>query len=183
MLSSLILSAFAAPAVTAIEPIPILQVRVEERRCRIESASAEPILLVFASEDRRLVTLEPLPPGAVLEFAFPRRAAAGYLLEAIVPAGYGLVSSGALVLGPRADRTCQSLVFSAGPGGLEAFEDGVRAPIAETLCPAWLALRLTLPAAQESVEMAPLHVPIPRPSDKPPGDSPPDVGDEILPPA
>ncbi len=152
-------------AVTA--PFGVLVV-LEETRLVAISRSPEPFVLVLASPGRGPMVARTLAAGTRLESQHPPFSLAGLTLEILVAPGGRLASSGRLVL--------DGSPLTLGVEVSTTAEGVARLHVASDKRAAQGPGSLPFPSA------APLHVPIPSPSDKPPGDFPPPIENEPLPP-
>lgn len=161
-----------APSAQRCPGVAPLAVHLEETRLVAVNRSLEPFVLVLASPGRRNLVARTVAPGATVVASHPPRALTGLWLEVLCAPDGRLATSGGLALDGRA----QTLHF--GPreetsmaGGLpvHAERDLARGPS-------------FLPEHAAPTQVPPLHVPIPAPKDKPPGDTPPPVEKEPLPP-
>lgn len=158
-----------AERATASAPFGVLVI-VEDTRLIAISRSLEAVVLVLASPARGAVVARTLAPGATLETHHPPLGLAGLTLEVLAAPGGRLTSSGRLVLdGSTLALGIQASLTAAGDPRLTVAGD--RAVVQR-------AGSLPFPGAAAQ----PLHVPIPSPDDKPPGNTPPPMEDEPLPP-
>lgn len=164
-----------------------LTVRVEETRFTAVNTSIEPLLLAFACGRHEPELVFWLPPHGRVESAFPSGSMSDVQIEVVQRSSNGWTSSGAWELSlPTFARARDAWAFPSGV--VLAASEGE--PIAReipfgSLLPAHLAPFVSAPGSESDSSLpsaAPLHVPIPPPSEKPAGDKPPKLEDRPLPP-
>lgn len=159
----------AAPVTVEIGGGAGLVLRLEETRLVAESRSLEPFVLVFAGPGRAHAMARTLLPGATLVAQHPPQGRVGVWLEVLAAQDGRLATSGALAL----DGGTRLVVLEQDARGLH-----VAASDPAGLRRAQGFLKMQEPPAGTT----PLHVPIPAPSEKSQGNTPPPVEKEPLPP-
>ncbi|MDP6537973.1 MAG: hypothetical protein QF903_10190 [Planctomycetota bacterium] len=188
MIASLALTAACAAASgpgTLAPPTerPEALIVVEATRIRARSFSAEPLVLLLASADRNVTALFPLAPGASAAGSFPRGALDDAWLEVFLPSRAGWATTGALCVGSAPDTGAELWVGAGGRLAARALGFGLLDLTGRTtgsLLPPRVGPFLARSGA--GGPPLPTHVPIPAPGRKRPVDTPPEIGEEPLPP-
>lgn len=158
--------------------------RVEEMQASVENQGPSAVLLAFASHGREALHFRWLPAGARAQSAFPR-GARGLEVEVVQRGPAGWTSTGALRFEPSSEGPLETAVLA--DGSTVATEGGRGLPRASvpSLLPARAFRLLGLPPQHLTTDLpasAPLHVPVPQPTNRPSGDKPPKLEDKPLPP-
>lgn len=174
-------------APTPAEPEELVLVRVEPTRLVARNLGSEERLLFFAHEDRLQVVGHRLRAGESLRLEYPRRALDGVSLEVVDAAGAEWSTTGALSLAMEPTSRAWSLYCT--PPSVASQRHGLAGTAREELAPTDSllpdkALRFFRADAATSVHdaAAATHVPGPKPGPPKPGDTPPDLEKDPLPP-
>ncbi len=174
-------------AATPAEPEDLVLVRVEPTRLVARNLGREERLLFFADEDRLQVVGHRLRAGESLRLEYPRHALDGVSLEVVDAAGAEWSTTGALPLATHPTSRAWSLYCT--PPRVESQRHGLAGGAREALTPTdsllpAKALRFFRdePAAAAREALSPTHVPGPKPGPPKPGDTPPDLEKDPLPP-
>jgi len=182
LLTALTLTTAPAPAVAA-TPEELVLVRVEATRLIARNLGHEDRVLLFASADRTKLVSRRLRAGQSLRLDYPRRALDGAWLEVLDTVGEQWTTTGALSLSPGTGDQAWTLFLSPpaaqsqahGPHGSER----VDVAAAQSLLPIKAQPFFQVRALEHS---EPTHVPGPKPSPPTPGDTPPELEKDPLPP-
>jgi hypothetical protein len=160
-------------------------VHVTSTEFRARNYSAYPQVFLFRVSGTSLVTYSTLPSGCLMSFSYAEHALDGVEMEIVSRQGASILRTGTISLDDVAELESQTMWIQRASsysrtweqvgGGLLLMQAG------PTMLPSPLQLMLSL-----GVDLPPdpscVHVPVITPGSNPPGDLPPDLGDEPLPP-
>jgi len=185
VLATLTLTTAPAPAEASM-PTELVLVRVESTRLVARNLGLEDRVLLFANADRTKVISRPLRAGESLRFDYPRHALDGAWLEVLDAEGEEWTTTGALSL-PTLDGDFAWTLFLSPPNALAQAHGPVASErneltASESLLPAKAQPFFQARAALSSENNESTHVPGPKPSPPTPGDTPPELEKDPLPP-
>lgn len=179
-----VLTLAAVPVLSAVEDPPApaeieVGIVVKSTDFYAHNFSSFPQLLFFRSGS--FYTWRVLQPGADFSSTYSRQALDGVTLEVAKYVSGTWRTTGSLNLSDVCDTGADALWVQGGaqtPTWLE-LENTLSLKVKEgSQLPSWMVVQSALPEPL----LQPLHVPVVTPVDRPPGDTPPVLGDKPLPP-
>lgn len=196
MLASIITAVFCAP-LSSQAPLDVpaqradgasaveVGIHLTETQFSARSFSEVPQVLMFRCAESRVLVLQRLAPGSQVSWTFPRHALNGIELEVVSLENGAWHHTGAMPLSQVLDNGAENLwIQSAGAHSLAWMQIGTRLALFQSeddLLPSAIQA-LDGESATNASELAPTHVPVITPSDKPTGDAPPKLEERPLPP-